>query len=114
MSPCSLLMSVPPIPAQPPSPPPAAQLPPSMPLSRPPKMITACAMTTRVANNLDSGPSLIETHPNHEKWPEWIVPCVKALERMCEGLGTDNQRLVRVGGYARVSQRQGTYFDIYP
>ena len=85
MSPCSSLMSVPPIPTQPPSPPPAAQLPPSMPLSRPPKMTTARAMTTRVANNLDSGPSLIETHPNCEKWPEWIAPCVKALEWMCEG-----------------------------
>ena len=55
-------------------------------------MTTARAMTTRVANNLDSGPSLIETHPNCEKWPEWIVPRVKALEWMCEKVLSGNRQ----------------------
>lgn len=42
-------------------------------------------MTADVAKNLDSVPSLTKTHSNRERWPEWIAPCVVALERMCEG-----------------------------
>lgn len=35
--------------------------------------------------NVNSTPSLTETHPNRANWPEWIAPCVRALEGMIEG-----------------------------
>ena len=42
-------------------------------------------MTAEAAKLLQSTPSLIDSHPNRDMWPDWIVPCVEALEGMCKG-----------------------------
>ena len=37
------------------------------------------------AKYISKVPSLTTTHPNHQKWPKWIAPCVLALEDMIQG-----------------------------
>lgn len=37
------------------------------------------------AKDITQVPSLTTTHPNRQKWPEWIAPCVLALEDMIQG-----------------------------
>ena len=37
------------------------------------------------AKDINFGPSLTKTHPHHDKWPQWINPCVLVLECIYTG-----------------------------
>ena len=82
---CSTMTSEPPIPVKSASPPPAAQMPSSTPISKSLVKSTAREMTAEAAKLLQSTPLLIDSHPNRDMWPDWIALCVKALEGMCKG-----------------------------